>query len=105
MSRYEVDPAAPGVIKAVIGWDRPLRSFFIQVFEATEDEPDEGEAVVWLGTSPAELATAVEAIEALRPYAKIPADLETRLKADMADTIGRRDGPHQARAKLSLFGR
>jgi hypothetical protein len=105
MSRYEVDPVSPDILKAVIGWDRPLRSFFIQVFKATAEEPDEGEAVIWLGTSPGELATAADALDALRPYAHVPATLEAALKSDMADTIGRRDGPHQSRAKLRLFGR
>lgn len=105
MSRYELKPRpGNGVIKAVIGWDRPLQSFFAQVFTPTEDEPDEGEATIWLGTEPGEPPTPEAAIRVVEAYADIPETLAASLAADRHATIGMVDGVHQTRAKLSLFG-
>ncbi len=42
------------MLRATVGWDRPLQTFFAQVIFATEDEPDEGEALIWVGTEPSE---------------------------------------------------
>lgn len=106
MSRYELKAKpSSGAIKAVVGWDRPLQTFFAQVFTATVDEPDEGEATIWQGTEPGELATPEAAIVLVANHAEIPGDLAERLAADMRSAIGVKDGAHQARAKLSLFGR
>ena len=45
MSRHDLQPKAdqPHVVRATVGWDRPLQTFFAQVFFRTEDEPEEGE--------------------------------------------------------------
>lgn len=105
MSRYELTPRpGNGVIKAVIGWDRPLQTFFAQIFTPTEEEPDEGEATIWLGTEPGELATPEAAIRVVEAYADIPDTLAATLRADMNATIGVKDGAHQAEAKQRLFG-
>lgn len=106
MSRHDLKPK-PGredVVRAVVGWDRPLQTFFAQVFFATDDEPDEGEARIWVGTEPGELLTAEAAIEIVAPYAVVPADLADRLLTDMRATSGIKDGKHQVAAKRSLFG-
>ncbi len=54
MSRYDLKsrPDMPDVVRAAVGWDRPLQTFFAQVFFRTTDEPDEGEALIWVGTEP-----------------------------------------------------
>ncbi|WP_337847804.1 hypothetical protein [Sphingomonas sp.] len=106
MSRYELKPREdrPEIIKAVVGWDRPLQTFFAQVFTRTADEPEEGEATIWVGTEPGELPTAEAAIAVVAPHAEIPADLAAVLRADMHETVGVRDGAHQAEAKRRLFG-
>lgn len=106
MSRHELQPK-PGrkdVVRAVVGWDRPLQTFFAQVFFETDDEPEEGEVRIWLGTAPGELLTAEAVIAIVAPYAVVPADLADRLTADMQATIGIEDGQHQVAAKQSLFG-
>lgn len=106
MSHHDLQPK-PGrddVVRAVVGWDRPLQTFFAQVFFATEDEPDEGEARIWVGTEPGELLTAEAAIEIVAPHAVVPADLADWLLADMRATSGIVDGQHQVFAKRSLFG-
>lgn len=106
MSRHNLQPK-PGwkdVVRAVVGWDRPLQTFFAQVFFATDDESEEGEARIWVGTEPGELLTAEAVIAIVAPYAVVPADLPDRLTADMQATIGIEDGQHQVAAKRSLFG-
>ncbi len=106
MSRHDLTPKAdqPYIVRATVGWDRPLQTFFAQVFFRTEDEPDEGEASIWVGTEPGELITAEAAIAIVAPYADVPAGLAEQLTEELRDTIGQTDGPHQASAKRSLFG-
>lgn len=106
MSRHDLPPNAdqPHVVRATIGWDRPLQTFFAQVFFVTEDEPEDGEALIWLGTEPGELLTPEAAIAIVDAHALVPSDLAAQLDAEMRDTIGVRDGSHQAAAKRSLFG-
>ena len=105
MSRYELKPReGNGVIKAVIGWDRPLQTFFAQVFTPTDEEPEEGEATIWLGTAPGELSSPEAAIGIVEAYADIPETLAETLAADMSATTGVKDGAHQAEAKRCLFG-
>lgn len=105
MSRYELKPRpGNGVIRVVIGWDRPLQTFFAQVFTPTDDEPEEGEATIWLGTEPGELPTPELAIRVAEAYAEIPETLAATLAADMTASLGVKDGAHQAEAKKRLFG-
>lgn len=106
MSRYELAAREdqPEIIRAVVGWDRPLQTYFAQVFTCTEAEPEEGEATIWLGTEPGELPTPEAAIAVVAPYAEIPDTLAARLQDDMRGTTGVRDSAHQAEAKRRLFG-
>ncbi len=106
MSRHDLQPKAdqPHVVRATVGWDRPLQTFFAQVFFRTEDEPDEGEALIWFGTEPGELLTAEAAIAVVAPHVEVPIGLAAALDAEMHETIGMKDGQHQAAAKRSLFG-
>ena len=105
MSRYELKPRPEnGVIKAVIGWDRPLQTFFAQVFTPTEEDPEEGEATIWLGTEPGELPSPEAAVRVVAVYAEVPLTLAADLAADMDATVGVKDGAHQAEAKKRLFG-
>lgn len=106
MSRHDLQPRpdSSGVVRATVGWDRPLQTFFAQVFFATEDEPEEGEALIWSGTEPGELLTAEAAIAIVAPHAIVPAELADRLTAEMRSTSGVKDGAHQVAAKRSLFG-
>lgn len=106
MSRHILPPKAghPDVVCAAVGWDRPLQTFFAQVCFRTDDEPDEGEALIWQGTEPGELPTPEAAIAVVAPYAEVPAGLADQLAADMNVTIGEKDGRHQAEVKRRLFG-
>ena len=106
MSRFELvaKDDQPEIIRAVVGWDRPLQTFFAQVFTRTEAEPEEGEATIWLGTEPGELPTPEAALAVVAPYAEVPDTLAARLEDDRRGTIGVRDGTYQAEAKQRLFG-
>ena len=106
MSRHDLQPKAdqPHVVRATVGWDRPLQTFFAQVFFRTEDEPDEGEALIWFGTAPGELLTPEAAIGIVAPHAVVPDDLAATLLADMRATIAVADGEHQVAVKRALFG-
>lgn len=106
MSRHELSPrsGSKSVVKAVVGWDRPLQTFFVQVFTRTKAEPDEGEATVWHGTEPGELATPEAAIALAAPFVDVPPGLADMLAADMRGTIGMKDGAHQSGMKRRLFG-
>ena len=105
MSRYDLKPkAGSGACRVVVGWDRPLQTFFAQVFTPTDDEPKESEPTIWLGTEPGELPTPEAAFAVVVPYAEVPATLAGQLDADMRATIGVKDGAHQAEAKRGLFG-
>lgn len=106
MSRHHLQPKVdqPHVVRATVGWDRPLQTFFAQVFFVTEDEPEEGEALIWIGTEPGELLAAEAAIAIVEPHAIVPEGLVAKLEDEMRASIGVRDGFHQAAAKRSLFG-
>lgn len=107
MSRHPLSPRpeAPDVLKAFVGWDRPLQTFFSQVFVRSDDPEDEdGVLFFWKGTEPGELATPEAAIELVAPYALVPSDLAAILRAEMEAARSERDGPHQAGMKKLLFG-
>ena len=46
MSRHILTPRPdqPEIVAIVVGWDRPLQTFFAQVFARTEAEPESWEA-------------------------------------------------------------
>lgn len=78
-----------------IGWDRPLRTFFVQVTVPHPTEAGESKMLDWVGTDDGELATAAEAIDIAKTYADLPATLGATLETDRMKTLGRTDGPAQ----------
>lgn len=107
MSRHHLDPRpeAPDVLRGTVGWDRPLQTFFAQIFTRSQDPDDEeGTVFIWHGTEPGELPDAEAALAIVRPYVIVPTDLAERLTAEMAATIGVTDTCHQADVKRRLFG-
>ncbi len=103
MSRHELAPRPerPDVIRAVVGWDRPLRTFFAQVFE--RDEAEEEAAVIWEGTGLDEIGRASAALAIVAPHAIVPEGLEATLEAERRDSYDHRDGPAQREAKRHLL--
>lgn len=97
MSRYTITVTSDGRSDpdATIGYDAPLRTFFLQAF-ADETGDD---LALWLGTSDREFET----VEALQTAARsrgysfmpLPEDVAAQLSADFAEEAGRplHDGP------------
>lgn len=106
MSRHHLEPRpeAPNILRAAVGWDRPLQTFFAQVFTRAEPGDEDGDIFLWVGTEPGELPTAEAALALLAPYVIIPDDLAGRLTAEMTATIGVKDTAYQAAAKREMFG-
>lgn len=88
MSRYEF-PAdeASGATKVAIGWDRPLATFYAQVFRYNRELGEE-EAYVWEGADYGQITKADDAIAFIRMFAEIPDDLGAKLEIDRLKTLG-----------------
>jgi hypothetical protein len=106
MSRHNLAPRPEqtDIVAVAIGWDRPLQTFFAQVFTRTEAEPDEGEATLWVGCEPGELIEPEAAIALVAPFAQIPDDLAARLRAERDAGAREADGHCQAEMKRRFFG-
>jgi hypothetical protein len=70
----------------------------------TEAEPDEGEATIWVGTEPGELATPEAAIAVIALFADVPDTLASLLDAEMRAGRASADGALQSEMKRRLFG-
>lgn len=102
MSRHVFRGAdAIGPVTVSIGWDRPLRTFFIRVHREAEGEEEE---VMWRGGAPGEIAEAAQLVALAAPFASLPADVVDILDADRAREC-EPDGPAQIAARAFLFGR
>ncbi|MFF5056132.1 hypothetical protein ACFY1S_23420 [Micromonospora sp. NPDC000663] len=104
MSRHQLDalPDRDGYI-VVVGWDRPLRSYFAQVInegELNEDNPDY--MPLWLGVE-TRITDPATIIEAVRPYAVIPDTLRADLEADRV-WEGTREQPGSAHTLPAIPG-
>ncbi|WP_239806004.1 hypothetical protein [Croceicoccus hydrothermalis] len=86
--------------EAVVGWDRPLQTFFVQVFR--DDGNGEDEAFIWEGTEFGEIETPEAAIRFLEPYCLIPNGLSATLQIERMKTLAAHDGPAQQDAKAFL---
>jgi len=90
MSRHTIE-CFSARFQLVVGWDRPLGSFFAQVEDLELTDKDDDRVLVWVGASYAEIPTP----EALQPhiaqYAIISDDMLATLRADRAATLDRGD--------------
>lgn len=66
--------------RIIVGWDRPLNTFFVQVW----DTPRATELLLWVGTNTAEVPTIAGLAELLRPYADLSSCMRSRLAEDQA---------------------
>ena len=98
MSRH-VLPGKGVASSVVIGWDRPLGTFFVQVLQPHPRIDGEEWAFIWVGSAPGDLPSAAAAIEIAKPYADLPANLGVTLETDRLRTLGTADGPAQIAAK------
>ncbi|GGQ83732.1 hypothetical protein [Couchioplanes azureus] len=84
MSRYDLTPHnAHTVSCVVIGWDRPLGSFFTHVYMTDDDNPFD-EPTIGIGDDFHEVTEPTAAIELASMYAEVPEDMSDILTADAA---------------------
>jgi len=91
MSRHTLEQRdktlAAGCLEIVIGWDPPLGTYFVQVFDPAHDESEPGFEVLWRGIKVAEFLSPDVVIALVTPWAVVPPDLRGALTADRdADT-------------------
>lgn len=103
MSRYDF-AGKNGATKVSVGWDRPLSTFFVQVFRPDPEMEDEEQTFIWEGTSPGELTKAADALRLAAPYADLPPDIASTLETNRLKTLGQSDGTAQRTAKQWRFG-
>lgn len=77
MSRHTFTGDKPN-LRIVVGWDRPLRSYFAQVWDGGELEA--GELLLWAGAGPEPVPTTDALAELLAPFGGIPGEVLDRLR-------------------------
>lgn len=85
MSRYDLNPHTPDPrLRVTIGWDRPLHTYFAQVFREPPpgDTESDDEQILWRGFGGADELSLVDAINLLAPYAGVPDALRKQLVLD-----------------------
>lgn len=105
MSHHELRPLVRGgtVTRGVVGWDRPLQSFFAQLFSINEEGEDE--AHIWVGTFPRELDSASAALAIVKDECVIPDGLAAILETERLASLGTADGRAQVDAKRRFIQR
>jgi hypothetical protein len=105
MSRHDLRPRLENsiVTRGTVGWDRPLQTFFAQLFSINEDEEEEPH--IWAGTFPRELESAAAAIAVVQSDCVVPEGLTATLETERLASLGTFDGPQQADAKRRFLRR
>lgn len=88
MSRYKLPGREPRY-HLVIGWDRPLYTFFAQVWDRPCPMGDMEETAIclWVGCTRGEVTAADHLAEAVREYCDIPEDVLDQLERDKHDWL------------------
>ncbi len=81
MSRYTIPPFNPD-FEIVIGWDRPLRSFFAQVMDTRLAPGDDGYMRLWIGGTFDEIQNPEELRGPISAYTDITDEMLAMLRAD-----------------------
>lgn len=79
MTRHLLTPISPEISQVVVGWDRPLQSYFAQVFSTTADGEDD--LLVWIGVLD-RITDPKIVLDAVQPYTAIPDSLGDALLGD-----------------------
>jgi len=80
--------------QVVVGWDRTMGSFFAEVADLLFDEEDPRHDVLWIGTDAfGSMPEPGPVIDAVRPYALVPPELERRLLDDRSLESARVEAP------------
>ncbi len=99
MSRHDLRPLVTGgtVTRGVVGWDRPLQTFFAQLFSINKEGEDE--AHIWVGTFPHERGSAGAALAIVKDQCLIPEGRAATLETEQLASLGTADGRAQVDAK------
>lgn len=92
-SRRTIEPHQPGLV-VIVGWDNPMATYFAQVLPADDDIDDE-DLVLWLGTRAGEIARPEDLVEPLMPYAHLSPAMIEQLNADRVEDVDRGPTPLQ----------
>lgn len=76
MSRYTFTGNQPN-LSIVVGWDRPLKSYFAQVWDG--GRPQSGDLLLWVGAGPPPTPTLEGLAERLAPFGRIPDEVVYQL--------------------------
>ena len=90
MSRHII-PAYSDRFEVIVGWDRPLNSFFAQVLDRQMTDTAEDPVVVWVGTDHSEIPRAENLQQHIARYAVITRNILTTLDADRFAMLDRGD--------------
>lgn len=93
MSRYVLESAEEG-IHVVVGFDRPLRSLFAQVFDTRADDDEESALLS------ADFGSVGELARAIAGWAELPFDIRNQLAVES----GERSAPPFERPERVVFG-
>lgn len=86
MSRHTICGREPHV-KIVLGWDPPLSTYFVQVWDGRKD--GEGSLLRWTGCMPCEVPSVEDLAESLTDYVTLDAGLREQLARDREHEPGR----------------
>lgn len=80
MSRHEI-PALDANHEVVVGWDHPLLTYFVQVYDKRKKGTD-NELIRWWGTSLRELYEISDVHRVIRNHAELSPDMASTLYGD-----------------------
>jgi hypothetical protein len=82
-SRYRVTRRGDSLV-TIVGWDRPLSTFFAQVWDVPPGvkNHEAGQLLLWAGCTPNELGSVDELEEIVANYTTLPRALQLRLEKD-----------------------
>jgi hypothetical protein len=82
MSRYEFKTSKNAI---VVGWDRPLSTFFTQVWDGGNLE--QGDLALWTGMTSGGVPTFKALEKSLKPFGKIPGDIAAEVRQDQYENL------------------
>jgi hypothetical protein len=69
-------------IEVVVGWDPPMNTYFVQVWDKTLDKTAPASELLWIGFHPNEITDVEHVREAVAPWVQLPGDVIRALYAE-----------------------
>lgn len=66
----------------VVGWDRPLNTFFAQVFRRASTPKEDDDELLWIGATRGEIPDVETIKQSVAPYATLPREIARQLQID-----------------------